>query len=141
MFVGLTAILAVMLRFRPQFKALLILLCIGIVMMRVGGAHLHYCFDGNEPPVSLHTDGHAGGHHLGVGNSSAGHEDVDVNVAVDILVKKISTLLDLLGLVAALAFVLHFLPRVRPVHLFDDSLLPVSAHRAYLRPPLRGPPL
>ncbi len=110
-------------------------------MMRVGGAHLHYCFDGLEPPVSLHIDGHAGSHHMDSGVSAGGHEDVDVSVGVDALVKKVPTLLDLLGLIGALVVLLHLLPRVRSVVPSVDFFLPVSATRAYLRPPLRGPPL
>jgi hypothetical protein len=130
-----------MLRLRSQSRTLLILLCIGIVMMRVGGAHLHYCFDGLEPPVSLHIDGHAGSHHLGSGVSSGGHEDVDVSVGVDALVKKLPTLLDLLGLVAALTVLMQLLPRIRSVTPLFDISFPFSTQRAYLRPPLRGPPL
>lgn len=130
-----------MLRLRPKFKTLLILLCIGIVMMRIGGAHLHYCFDGNEPPVSLHIDGHAGSHHMDSGISPGGHEDLDVSVGVDALIKKVPTLLDLLGVIAALVFFLHLLPRIRSVVPSVDTVLSVSAPRAYLRPPLRGPPL
>jgi hypothetical protein len=130
-----------MLRLRSQSRTLLILLCIGIVMMRVGGAHLHYCFDGSEPPVSLHIDGHAGSHHMSNGVSSSNHEDIDISVGVDALVKKVPTLLDLLGLIAALAIFLHLLPRVKTVVPSFDLVLPFSTRRAYLRPPLRGPPL
>lgn len=130
-----------MLRLRSQSRILLILLCIGIVLMRVGGAHLHYCFDGGEPPVTLHIDGHAGSHHMKDGLSSDGHEDMDVSVGVDALVKKVPTLFDFLGLIGALAFFLHLLPRVQTVVPSFDLVLPFSARRAYLRPPLRGPPL
>lgn len=130
-----------MLRLRSTTRTLLILLCTGIVMLRVGGAHLHYCFDGSEPPVTLHIDGHVGSHHMKGGVSAGGHEDMDVSVGVDALVKKVPTLLDLLGLIAALAFFLHLLPRVQTVVPSFDLVLPFSTRRAYLRPPLRGPPL
>src|SRR5690349_13843461 len=75
-------------------RTLLILLCIGLVIMRVGGAHLHYCFDGSEPPVTLHVESH-GAHHSDPGVSASGHADMDVALGVDALIKK-SLFLDLL---------------------------------------------
>jgi hypothetical protein len=140
MFVGAPAILLIMFRMRPPIRVLLILLCLGIIMMRVGGAHLHYCFDGTEPPVSLHIDTQAGGHHKDGSVGSAQHEDVDISVGGDALIKKAPNLLDLLGLLIVLTFAL-LLPRLRSIACAFDSLVPVSAPRAYLRPPLRGPPL
>jgi hypothetical protein len=126
---------------RLRSRALLLFLCIGIVMMRIGGAHLHYCFDGSEPPVSVHLDGHAGGHHEGATAVSSEHADMDVSIGVDILTKKVPSLLELLGLVAALTVLMHQLPRIRSVAPIFDFSFPPVAQRAYLRPPLRGPPL
>lgn len=45
------------------------LLCIVFLAVRIGGAHLHLCFDGEEPPFSVHAgestnhDEHDGIHH------------------------------------------------------------------------------
>lgn len=129
-----------MLRLRPTSQLLIILLCIGIVMMRASGAHLHYCFDGSEPPVSLHIDNHAGSHHKTDSVASEEHADVDVSLGLDILIKKAPTPLDLLGLIAALSCFIWLLPRIRAVALSADCLIPFFIRRAYLRPPLRGPP-
>lgn len=43
-------------RATPFQKACLLLLCISLLLVRVNGAHLHLCFDGEEAPISLHTD-------------------------------------------------------------------------------------
>ena len=141
MFAEPPAILRPMLRLRSQSRALLILLCIGIVMMRVGGAHLHYCFDGSEPPVGLHIDGHAGGHHVNGDESASEHADMDVKTGVDALIKKNPTPFDVLGLIAMRNALGRLSPRMQVVAHSFDLVLPFSAQRAHFRPPLRGPPL
>ena len=129
-----------MLRLRFQTRVLLILLCIGIVMMRGGGAHLHYCFDGTEPPVTVHFENHPGAHHVGGTISGSVNTDFDVGLGVDVLTKK-SLPSDLLLLIAVAGFAL-FLLRRRPSNFVCPSIvLPIRPSRTYLRPPLRGPPL
>lgn len=137
MFAGLSVILPAMLRLGTQSKALLLLLCIFMVTMRVGGAHLHLCFDGSEPPTTLHMANDIGFHHP----NDRSHSDVDVSVADDTLVKKADLSFDSPTLIAALFLVASFLPFVAASRPRFDSFLPVFAHRAHLRPLLRGPPL
>ncbi|HTE41742.1 MAG TPA: hypothetical protein VK629_12995 [Steroidobacteraceae bacterium] len=129
-----------MLRLRPQLRTLLVLLCLSIVVMRVGGVHLHYCFDGAEPPVSWHMDGDADSHHKDILTGSPDHKDVDVSVSVEALVKKVPGLLDLLGILVV-AVIALLLPRLRSDVFSLDSAVVHCAQPAYLRPPLRGPPL
>lgn len=125
--------------FSPRkLKLLTVLLCAVIVVLRVGGAHLHLCFDGSEPPVSLHTTD-SGVHH-GDAAASVPHSDQDISLGAEALVKKSSAALDLAALTFAFALLLFLLPRSR--HLLPDFLAPPrrSPARHRLRPPLRGPP-
>jgi len=120
-----------------RFKfGLVLLLCTALLAVRTVGDHLHLCFDGSEPPVSLHSiDGEfehpppsvAGGHH-----------DVDLELFHANLAKSFPDPIALLGLICvALLFALAparerwQFPRSEPV--------PASYFR-YIRPPLRGPP-
>ncbi|MEJ0087375.1 MAG: hypothetical protein WDO72_17010 [Pseudomonadota bacterium] len=125
--------------FAPRnLKLLTVLLCAALFVLRIGGTHLHLCFDGSEAPVSLHaTD--SGVHH-GEAVASLPHSDQDISVGVEALVKKSSAALDLLALTFAFSLLLFFLPRSR--HLPPDFLSPprLSPARIRLRPPLRGPP-
>jgi hypothetical protein len=143
MFAVPTAILLLMLRLSAQSKILLTLLCILVVALRVSGAHLHLCLDGSEPPAAMHFDGDAGLHHLGENSHAADavHSDRDVDLIADALIKKSDTGFDLLFLLAAFAVFLRFLPSVLRLLPPVELLLPATAHRAHLRPLVRGPPL
>src|SRR5262245_8625196 len=60
---------------------------IGLVFLNASlfGAHLHRCYDGNEPPRSLHVyDGQDDVHHA---NSGEQHRDVDIKLADQALAK------------------------------------------------------
>lgn len=114
------------------------MLCLALVVVRVGGAHLHLCFDGSEPPVSFHAvdlDPHHGSP-----DASTMHEDADLAIGGDILAKQaklagsLVALLVLSFLFAVLAGRHHPLvcPRTAPARLRTPRLL---------RPYLRGPPL
>src|SRR5689334_14340036 len=99
-----------MLRLGPKAKILLGVLCILVVAMRTAGAHLHLCFDGSEPPASVHFDGDGLAHHDDEhANAPAEqHSDVDISLIADALVKLGTVDLDLLGLHAALSLLLFF---------------------------------
>lgn len=121
----------------PLRSWLLTLICVSLLMVRVGGTHLHLCFDGSEPPASFHLldDGE---HHEAPG-ASAPHLDTDVALGGELLSKaqKSGFDLPLLLLVAAFLWALaqrpiRFAPRL--------SQFPVYSQPAFLRPPLRGPP-
>lgn len=123
---------------RPGKPALLIaLLCAVLLVMRLGGAHLHLCLDGSEPPISLHV-ADSGEHHPAE-TSTAPHADQDVAIGADVLAKKSGGGFDLAALAFAIAFLLFLAfraPGIRPQAL----ALPLRSARTRLRPPLRGPP-
>lgn len=117
---------------------LLTLLLVMLLVVRVGGAHLHLCFDGGEPPISLHLMDH--GLHHGAPGMDAGHQDADVAVADDALAKfaKLGLDLPVLLLAALLVWSLLQAPR-QPAPGYRNPVFFSAAHS--LRPPLRGPPL
>ena len=123
--------------FRVSSKTwLLTLACIALLLMRIGGAHLHLCFDGSEPASSLHFSdaGHHADHH-----GSQQHDDRDVSLVGDTIVKlgKLNVDLPLLFL-ALLAFGLLSLPRSNTTR--GDPVLNSINSLWFLHPPLRGPP-
>jgi len=131
-------ILKPMLRSRYK-KILLIVTCIAMLAMRVSGVHLHYCFDGSEPPVSLHLVSDANAHDTIAESSQVKHVDTDVSSDADPIAKKGDVDPGVWALV--LAFVICTMVASRQIAFSFESLLPVSTFRAYILPPLRGPPL
>ena len=134
---------------RPYWHAwLLALICAAVLWARAGGAHLHLCFDGSEPPASVHlsagahhADGHAGFHeHHGDHDAGEVHNDLDVPLADSPLAKPGKLVQDLpLFLLAAVAlFAFLGSPRQRPRFREPPALLPWAL--LHLLPPLRGPP-
>lgn len=96
---------------------------------------MHLCFDGGEPPASLHfTDaGHHDDHH-----ANDAHDDVDVAL-MDEAAGKAGKCLDLPLLLAAICLLssLLWLPQQPP---FGSRAVSVASDPPRLRPPLRGPP-
>lgn len=115
---------------------LLLLICGALLFARLGGAHLHLCFDGSEPPASLHvTDsGHHPDHH-----DDRAHADRDVPLVGDALTKSGKWGLDLPLLLTALWLVTVLFARLRITAA--DSPPPSASRPRFCRPPLRGPPL
>ncbi len=102
------------------------------------GAHGHFCFDGQEPPVSVHV--HLDGHHSHEHQhhqDDAEHKDADVEL-VQLVIAKISKIDIGLILLAVLSLLLVFQPQ-RITHTRYTVLLP--HHRPFARPLLRAPPL
>lgn len=120
-------------RFRSPPLTLVLLLGFALLLTRVVGTHLHFCFDGQEAPVAVHiADGeeHHAGHHGG---------DVDMDDA-SATAKPSQHSLATLALFIATAFLwLAFAPRpVTPSLAFAAPPRRKLPH--VLRPPLRGPP-
>jgi hypothetical protein len=117
---------------------LLTLLCVALLMVRVGGAHLHLCFDGGEPPASVHLFDNDQ-HHADDGLSAV-HHDQDVSLIGDVIAKfsKLHADLPVLVIATLLFWALLRVPR-EPAPGYRQSFF--SSVSRLLRPPLRGPPL
>jgi hypothetical protein len=118
-------------------QRLVLLLCGLTLLLQICGAHLHLCFDGQEPPVTLHLLD-SGAEHVDVGASAPHHDE---NVAAESSALRKTFALDLGILPALLA--LFTLGSLRP-----RLILPLARRRGALifrsifdlLPPLRGPP-
>ena len=141
MFSPTAVILPAMSLLRHHSKILLTLFCILAVTLRMGGAHLHYCLDGGEPPITVHFANDLGRHHLGAAQSSPKHNDMDVSLAAEALAKKSSLDADLPILFTVFVCLSFLLLRPRQFTVADYFSLPIRARSLHILPPLRGPPL
>lgn len=98
------------------------------------GAHGHLCFDGQEPPVTVHMDmlGNHPEH-----SSDEKHFDADVDVGQLTLAKLSKIDLPLL-IAAALLLAVLFEKVSLVVSLYSHTY---SSRLSGLRPPLRAPPV
>ncbi len=113
---------------------------IAFMVTRLVDAHLHLCFDGQEPPAAVHmTDGagHDDSHHV-----DSQHQDRDVQMLDTALVKKVGESADVLipAFLAAVFLLLLFDVRGR-LWLRSNDAPPILRALHSLKPPLRGPPL
>lgn len=119
-------------------RVLLFLACALLIMARVSGTHFHLCFDGNEPRSSLHLvdDGEADLHF----GANSPHEDLDVSLVGNLVVKQDTNEGDLLPILVAAAILLGLirLASTRVPCLRPGILVPTPVFE--LRPPPRGPP-
>lgn len=97
------------------------------------GAHGHLCFDGQEPPMTVHMD--MLGDHPEHGSQEK-HIDADVDLSQLMLAKLIKIDLPFL-IAAALLFVALFEKPIISVVVYS---LIFSSYSIGLRPPLRAPP-
>jgi len=122
----------------PVARYVLWLLCAVILVTRISGAHVHLCFDGTEPLVSVHTEESRLdlGHEL----SGQGHSDVELSLGGDALVKKAFVAGDL-TIALLVAFGVLVMGAASTPKLVSPRTSPVLLSSAFLlRPPLRGPP-
>ena len=119
---------------RNTLVQLILLLSVTLLVTRIVGNHLHLCFDGAEPPVSMHTID-VDEHH----SSDTTHDDQDVQLPSATIVKHSGHTDDPLLLFVLLACVLWVVtPQRAPIH--RRSCVPrLDTSFVYL-PPLRGPP-
>ncbi|WP_420465418.1 hypothetical protein [Panacagrimonas sp.] len=118
---------------------LLVLLCALLLVMRVGGAHLHLCFDGSEPPVAVHLLD-AGLHH-GEPCVDGGTRDKDVPVGENVLIKLPKLGLEDVPALLLAVLVLWCLLKApeAPAARSARSVAWSDVHS--IRPPPRGPPI
>jgi hypothetical protein len=116
---------------------LILLLCISLLSTRMLGDHLHLCFDGREPAISMHGDD-GGLHHVGVG-ADVTHDDSNLDLLTATSIKRLS-LDPLFGMVLLAAVFAILRPQSWLQRLAADLSLPPLSPIRHLRPPLRGPP-
>jgi hypothetical protein len=114
-----------------------LLLCSLLLVMRIGGTHWHLCFDGQEPPVSIHV-ADSSFEHSATGVESQ-HHDQNVEIGLASLVKHGSADFDLPPLVFAVLLLWAVFPRLT-VPRTRKALAPPFSDLSLLLPPLRGPP-
>ena len=118
---------------------LIALLCVAVAALRLGGAHLHICLDGHEPPISLHL-ADSGIHHIDEPGGGA-HADEEIAIGADALIKKPAAGLESVVLALLISWLLlGATPRRAGWHPIAPTPARARA-RPHLRPPLRGPPL
>lgn len=98
------------------------------------GAHGHYCFDGQEPPISMHM--HLDGHEVHDHHPDETHQDADIELGKSVLAKPGKVDLGLI-LLTALALVLLIRPRPGLTRTYRRFYPPPPL---YWRPLLRAPP-
>jgi|SRR5687767_3476878 hypothetical protein len=111
---------------------------LAVLTVRASDTHLHLCFDGQEPPRTVHSADaslHDDEHHLG-----ETHADEDFDPFVGVLLKNSGTDSDVALPLAVAAMVLLLPPASDILPPAFDPLPPTTAPPFYLRPPLRGPP-
>jgi len=103
-------------------------------------SHVHYCFDGQEPPAAVHLSDNAAHHHdddaLGHSDDGTDHDDLDVDVPSQALAKAVKYDLPAITVLAR-TLTFETLPRdTLPVSV--DS--PPHPNPPYALPQLRAPP-
>jgi hypothetical protein len=105
------------------------------LMASWAGVHGHYCFDGQEPPISIHLDNIDT--HVGHDADSA-HVDMDIDLSQSVVAKLLKFDATLALLLVAI-FVLLVLPQAPFSVSFSKACHPRRI--VGLRPPPRAPPV
>jgi hypothetical protein len=110
-------------------------------------AHVHYCFDGQEPPAAVHfTDGtdhsherRGDGHHEdhAAHDTHDEHDDLDLDLPNQALAKAAKHDMPALAPTLCWAAVIARMPGTALTRQTD---VPPAPHPRYTHPPLRGPP-
>src|SRR6266702_8877725 len=105
---------------RKHRHILISLICIAVLVMRVGAAHVHLCLDGSEPAVSLHF-ADSGVHDLDHPNdpgTNPAESDSDVSVPGDALIKSAVADADVPLLAVSLYLILLLVRVTRSVRVY-----------------------
>lgn len=122
----------------PSARLLLWAVVLAVLTVRASDTHLHLCFDGLEPPTSVHF-ADASVHH-DEQHDTEQHADRDFDPFVGLLLKHGGSDADLALPTCVLAAVLLLPPASSIVPAASASLPPDTGTSFHLRPPLRGPP-
>jgi hypothetical protein len=116
---------------------------LAVLAVRASDTHLHFCYDGQEPPAtvhfadaSVHNDDHHDDHHDG-----EPHADKDFDPLVGVLLKHGGGDADVALPTYVVAAVLLLPPAISIVPAASDALPEHASPPFHLRPPLRGPPV
>lgn len=117
-------------------KSFVWIVAIAMLGVRLGGIHMHLCFDGQEPPASLHVEhehGHDDYHH-----SEGTHQDQDVDLLAQVFFKKAD--LGELALPNSAFEAIALLPIGHPLGPERLTTIQPTGPPHFVLPPLRGPP-
>lgn len=121
-----------------QYRLLItFFLCIALLAVRFGGAHLHLCLDGQEAVSAVHIGDDSLDHNQA--ESGPVHQDYDVDLISNPVGKFAKTDFSLLALFFVVTLLLLTGRRVEP--LPRQPVLRGFNQPARLRPPPCGPPL
>lgn len=124
---------------RSKIALLLIALAAVVVPVRTTLTHLHLCFDGQAPAVSLHVQEPATHHELD--GSADGHNDLDVALSEAMPAKKPVASPDLSPTILGAWLLTALLPQ-QPYSGPRIDFVSASPRPVFdLRPPSRGPPV
>jgi hypothetical protein len=126
-----------MFRLANRSRPFIAMLCVAMVALRVAGLHVHMCMDGSEAPLDIHVADTGVHHH---DEPDTGHEDLEMAIAPDAVLKKPFGDFALTLLAAFGALLLFVLARPRERFSFPPVPVRAASARTHLRPPLRGPP-
>ncbi|HUQ52578.1 MAG TPA: hypothetical protein VM692_10175 [Gammaproteobacteria bacterium] len=100
--------------------------------------HIHFCFDGKEPPAAVHlTDSSDHDHELPGHDASGDHDDLDVDLPNQALAKACKH--DLAVIAPVLVWTAGFVTPSTTTPIAADPAPPVP-DTLYYRPPSRAPP-
>jgi len=111
---------------------------LAVFTVRASDTHLHLCFDGQEPPTTVHF-ADASVHHDDAHDGEE-HADKDFDPFVGLLLKISGTDSDAAPAPCVAVLVILIPPASDSVPVASDSRAPAIDPPFYLRPPLRGPP-
>lgn len=124
------------LRFNPL---LLWTVVLAVLAVRMSDTHLHLCFDGQEPPTSVHF-ADASVHHDEEHDDGSTHADKDINPFIGTIVKSDDDTQPLFAVIVSTLLTIDLLPPDHGVPPLDRETPLATDPPFYLRPPLRGPP-
>jgi hypothetical protein len=119
-------------------RLLLWVVALAVLTVRASDTHLHLCFDGQEPPTTLHF-ADASVHH-DENHDGETHADRDFDPFVGLLLKSGNTDSDVALPLGVVALVVLLPPVSDTVPAASDPPSAATDPPFYLRPPLRGPP-
>ena len=115
-----------------------ILLCTIFLVIQSTDTHVHLCFDGQKPAVSIHVES---GTELNEHLTEVGlnHHDLDIDLGVNSITKLPKVDLPILALLFSALFIAFNLLGKPPLDQSRSTRFRYQSP-SHFRPPLRGPP-